>query len=55
VESAAWSRRYHAIDPGEKALGGRLVISFDDGTRLEDEIVLADAHPLGSRPFAREY
>src|SRR5690606_28584733 len=37
-----------------KAFGGKVVITFSDGTTLEDEIAVADAHPLGARPFARE-
>jgi 2-methylcitrate dehydratase len=29
-------------------------IFFGDGSRIEDEIAVADAHPLGRRPFRRE-
>ena len=54
VEDPEWTRRYHSQDPREKAFGGRVVITFDDGTVLEDEIAFADAHPLGARPFKRE-
>ncbi|HVB04738.1 MAG TPA: MmgE/PrpD family protein [Acidimicrobiales bacterium] len=53
VEDPEWSRRYHALDPKEKAFGGRVVIELADGTRVEDELAVADAHPLGARPFAR--
>lgn len=53
VEDPAWTRRYHATDPAEKAFGGRLVITLDDGSVVEDELAVADAHPLGARPFAR--
>ena len=28
-------------------------IEFEDGSTLVDEIAVADAHPLGARPFAR--
>ena len=28
--------------------------ALHDGTVLTDEIAVADAHPLGARPFARE-
>ena len=52
-EDAEWTRRYHSIDPKEKAFGGRVEIIFDDGKKLTDEIAVADAHPLGARPFAR--
>ena len=52
-EDAEWTRRYHSIDPKEQAFGGRVEIELTDGTRLVDEIAVADAHPLGARPFAR--
>ena len=29
-------------------------ITLTDGTVITDEIAVADAHPLGARPFARE-
>jgi 2-methylcitrate dehydratase len=53
VEDPDWTRRYHAADPAVKAFGGRLEITLTDGTRLVDEIAVADAHPLGARPFGR--
>jgi 2-methylcitrate dehydratase len=53
-EDEEWTRRYHSEDPNEKAFGGRVVITLKDGSTLTDEIAVADAHPLGARPFARE-
>ena len=53
AEDAEWTRRYHSTDPAEKAFGGRVVITLADGTEIVDEIAVADAHPLGARPFAR--
>jgi 2-methylcitrate dehydratase len=53
VEDPEWTRRYHSDDPNEKAFGGRVVIRFADGGELVDEIAVADAHPLGARPFTR--
>ncbi len=53
VEDTEWTRRYHAADPREKAFGGRVEITFADGGALTNEIAVADAHPLGARPFAR--
>ena len=53
AEDAEWTRRYHSSDPAEKAFGGRVVITLTDGSVIEDEIAVADAHPLGARPFAR--
>ena len=53
VENPEWTRRYHSHDPKEKAFGGRVVVTLQDGTVIEDELAVADAHPLGARPFAR--
>ncbi|MYQ75955.1 MULTISPECIES: MmgE/PrpD family protein [unclassified Streptomyces] len=53
VEDPAWTRRYHDPDPERRAFGGRAVITLDDGTVIEDELALADAHPAGARPFDR--
>ncbi|ALE72012.1 2-methylcitrate dehydratase [Pseudonocardia sp. EC080610-09] len=54
VEDPEWTRRYHSADPDEKAFGGRVEVSLDDGRTLVDEIAVADAHPLGARPFGRD-
>lgn len=54
VEDPEWTRRYHSNDLSEKAFGGKAVITFKDGTVVEDERAVANAHPLGARPFARE-
>jgi len=53
-EDPEWTRRYHSLDIAEKAFGGSVVITLTDGTTVTDEIAVADAHPLGARPFARE-
>lgn len=53
VEDPAWTRRYHSHDPKEKAFGGRVVVTLQDGKVIEDELAVADAHPLGARPFTR--
>lgn len=53
VEDPQWTRRYHSHDPKDKAFGGRVVVTLDDGRVVEDEMAVADAHPLGSRPFKR--
>ncbi len=53
TEDPEWTRRYHSSDPAEKAFGARVVITLDDGSVIDDEIAVADAHPLGARPFAR--
>ena len=53
VEDPAWTKRYHSSDPVEKAFGGRVVVTLKDGSVIEDELAIADAHPLGARPFKR--
>jgi 2-methylcitrate dehydratase len=53
IEDPVWTQRYHSLDPAEKAFGGRVEIELSDGRRIVDEIAVADAHPLGARPFAR--
>src|SRR5699024_7105152 len=49
-----WTRRYHSLDISEKAFGGSVEIRLKDGRVITDDIAVADAHPLGARPFARE-
>ena len=53
AEDPEWTRRYHSEDPNEKAFGGRVQIFLRDGTVIEDELAVANAHPLGARPFQR--
>jgi 2-methylcitrate dehydratase len=53
VEDPEWTRRYHSHDPREKAFGGRVVVTLKGGAVMMDEIAVADAHPLGARPFRR--
>ncbi|GAA1859238.1 MmgE/PrpD family protein [Myceligenerans crystallogenes] len=53
TEDPGWTRRYHSTDPAEKAFGGRVVITTTSGEVVTREIAVADAHPLGARPFAR--
>ncbi|THJ64861.1 MmgE/PrpD family protein [Arthrobacter echini] len=53
LEDPEWTRRYHSLDIAEKAFGGRVEITLTDGTVITDEIAVADAHPLGARPFVR--
>jgi 2-methylcitrate dehydratase len=53
VEDPDWTRSYHADDPREKAFGGQVTITMADGSNVTDQITVADAHPLGARPFGR--
>ncbi|RPA12240.1 2-methylcitrate dehydratase PrpD [Gordonia sp. OPL2] len=54
VEDPEWTRRYHSTDPNEKAFGAKAVITLRNGEVITDELAVADAHPLGARPFGRE-
>jgi 2-methylcitrate dehydratase len=53
TEDPEWERRYLSTDPDEIAFGGRVEITLSDGTTLVDELAVANAHPLGARPFKR--
>ncbi|MER7451305.1 2-methylcitrate dehydratase PrpD [Nocardia beijingensis] len=54
AEDPEWTRRYHSTDPNEKAFGARAEVTLDSGEVIVDELAVADAHPLGARPFARD-
>ncbi|GAQ36891.1 MULTISPECIES: 2-methylcitrate dehydratase PrpD [Mycobacterium] len=54
VEDPEWTRRYHSADPAEKAFGARAEITLNTGQVIVDELAVADAHPLGARPFERK-
>lgn len=53
VEDPEWTRRYHCADPAQKAFGARAEVTLHSGEVIVDEIAVADAHPLGARPFGR--
>ena len=53
LEDPAWTERYHNPDPDKKAFGGRVCIELNDGTVVEDELAVANAHPEGDKPFER--
>jgi 2-methylcitrate dehydratase len=53
LEDPRWTERYHAADPAVKAFGGRVVITLSDGTVIEDELAVANAHTLGATPWKR--
>jgi 2-methylcitrate dehydratase len=54
-EDPAWTKRYHATDPNVKAFGGRVIVTLTDGKVIEDELAVADAHPLGANPWKRPH
>jgi 2-methylcitrate dehydratase len=52
-EDKDWTRRYHSLDRAEKAFGARVEILLKDGSRIEDQMNVANAHTLGAQPFTR--
>ncbi len=54
VEDPEWTRRYHSTDPNQKAYGARAEVTLRSGEVISDELAIADAHPLGARPFGRK-
>ncbi|WP_039828862.1 2-methylcitrate dehydratase PrpD [Nocardia testacea] len=54
AEDPEWTRRYHSTDPREKAFGARAEVTLKSGEVIVGELAVADAHPLGARPFGRE-
>jgi 2-methylcitrate dehydratase len=54
IEDPQWTRRYHSTDPAQTAFGARAVVTLENGEVITDELAVADAHPLGARPFGRE-
>jgi len=53
-EDPEWTRRYHAADPAQKAFGARVEVVLKGGETIIDELAIANAHPLGAKPFGRE-
>jgi 2-methylcitrate dehydratase len=53
-EDKKWTKKYHDKDPKKKCFGGRVIIKMKDGTKIEDELGIADANPWGKRPFERK-
>ena len=55
-EDPHWTARYHADDAAERAFGGRVEVTLNDGSVVEAEKAVADAHPNGASAWgAAEY
>ncbi len=52
-EDPLWTKKYHETDPKKKSFGGKVIIKLKNGTKIEEEKQVADAHPSGLRPFRR--
>ena len=53
-EDKNWTKKYHDPNPKRKCFGGKVVIKMKNGSKIEDQISVADAHPNGKNPFKRE-
>ncbi len=52
-ERPKWTRKYHDPDSKKKSFGGKVTIFMKNGPSISEEIIVADAHPSGKRPFER--
>ena len=52
-QDAEWERRYHSTDPKEQSFGGTLIITLKDGSKVEESMACANAHPFGKTPWKR--
>lgn len=55
IEKPEWTALYHDKDPKKKAFGGKVIISMKDGSKIEDQLGIANAHPNGTRTFERTH
>jgi len=53
-EDKKWTKKYHDPNPSKKCFGGRVVIKMKNGSKIEEQIDVADAHPHGKNPFKRK-
>ncbi|MFD0559096.1 2-methylcitrate dehydratase [Stackebrandtia endophytica] len=54
ADDPRWTKQYHDPDPRNRAFGGEVVITMDDGTTVTGELAVADAHPAGATGFGRD-
>ncbi len=53
-EDKKWTKKYHDPHPNKKCFGGRVLIKMKNGSKITEEISVADAHPNGKNPFKRK-
>ena len=53
-EDKKWTKKYHDPNPNKKCFGGRVLIKMKDGSKINEQISGADAHPNGKNPFKRK-
>jgi len=53
-EDKKWTKKYHDPNPNKKCFGGKVLIKMKNGSKITEEISVADAHPNGKNPFKRK-
>ena len=53
-EDKKWTKKYHDSNPKKKCFGGKVLIKMNNGSKIVEEISVADAHPNGKNPFKRK-
>ena len=53
-EDKKWTKKYHDPNPKNKSFGAKVIVTMNDGTKVEEKLDRADAHPYGARPFKRK-
>jgi len=53
-EDKKWTKKYHDPNPNKKCFGGKVLIKMKNGSKIAEEISVADAHPNGKNPFKRK-
>ncbi|MGI9433600.1 MAG: MmgE/PrpD family protein, partial [Geminicoccaceae bacterium] len=51
VSDPVWTSAFTAPAPLDKAHGARVVVTYEDGSTCEDELLVANAHPRGATPW----
>ena len=54
LEDKKWTKKYHDPNPNKKCFGGKVLIKMKNGSKIVEEISVADAHPNGKNPFKRK-
>jgi len=53
-EDRKWTKKYYDPNPSKKCFGGKVLIRMKNGSKIVEEISVADAHPNGKNPFKRK-
>jgi len=53
-EDKKWTKKYHNPNPQKKSFGADVIVTLNNGKKINERLERADAHPYGLRPFKRE-